>query len=84
MPLAATLAVIAAAILLWVAPYRIVWQNECEKVEIEGQRGYIVGEREGEFLIYLPEAPRNERRLVIDEDDVRLHRLRVMESVFSP
>lgn len=84
MPLIATIAVIAAAVLLWVTPYRIVFQSEFERVEIEGQRGYILGEREGELLIYLPEAARNERRLVISEGDSRLHRLQVMENVFSP
>ena len=84
MPLIATIAVIAAAVLLWVTPYRIVFQSEFERIEIEGQRGYILGEREGELLIYLPEAARNERRLVISEGDSRLHRLHVMENVFSP
>ena len=84
MPLVATIAVIAAAVLLWVTPYRIVFQNEFEKIELDGQRGYILGEREGELLIYLPEAARNERRLVISDGDSRLHRLQVMENVFSP
>jgi hypothetical protein len=84
LPLVATIAVIAAALLLVVAPYRTLWQNEFERVEIEGKRGYIIGERGGELLIYLPEAPRHQRRLVIGEGDVRLHRLRVVENIFSP
>ena len=84
LPLVATIAVIAAGDPAGGGAYRILWQNEFEKVEIEGQRGYIIGEREGEVLIYLPEAPRNQRRLVIEESDVRLHRLRVMENIFSP
>jgi hypothetical protein len=83
-PLVATLAVIAAAMLLVVAPYRTLWQNEFERIEIEGRRGYIIGERKGELLIYLPEAPRYQRRLVVGEGDARLHRLRVVESIFSP
>ena len=33
---AATLGVILAAVLLWATPYRIVWQSEFEKVEIQG------------------------------------------------
>jgi serine/threonine-protein kinase len=84
LPLVATLALIAAAVLLWVAPYRILFQNESEKVEVQGQRGYLLGESEGELLLYLPDAERNQRRLFIHEGDPRLHRLKVVESLFSP
>jgi tRNA A-37 threonylcarbamoyl transferase component Bud32 len=84
MPLAGTVAVILAALLLWVVPYRILWHSEFEKVQVDGRRGYLLGQRQGQVLVYVPEAPPDERRVVIDEGDSRLRRLHVMESVFSP
>jgi tRNA A-37 threonylcarbamoyl transferase component Bud32 len=84
LPLAATLAMMVAALVLWVTPYRILFQNEFEMVEVQGQRGYILGAKEGELLVYLPDAERNQRRVFLDEEDVSLRRLQVLENVFSP
>jgi len=83
MPLAGTVAIIAAGLLLWVTPYRILWHNEFEKVKLAGQRAYIIGKNEGQLMLALPDAPRFERRVFVDEHDPRLRRLRVVESVFS-
>jgi tRNA A-37 threonylcarbamoyl transferase component Bud32 len=82
-PLASTIAVIAAALVLWVAPYQILFHNEFEKVEIEQTRGYVLGEKDGELLLYLPGAAKGSRRVFVAAGDPRLHRLKVMESAFS-
>jgi hypothetical protein len=84
LPLAATLVVIAAALFLWAASYQILFQNEFEKVEVQGQRGYVLGAQEGELLVFLPDAEPTRRRVFIGEGDPRLRRLQVVENIFTP
>jgi len=76
-------AVLALAVLLSVIPYRILFQNEFERVDLEGQRCYLLGRDAGNVLVYCPEAPPPRNR-VVSAGDARLRRLGIVESVFTP
>jgi len=81
-PLAATLVVILAALLLWEIPYRVLWQNQFERVQFEGQRAYVIGERGENLLLYCPEAEVPKNR-VVKVSDPGIRRLQVIESLFT-
>jgi len=78
----AGLAVTGLLVLLWVAPYRILWHNEFERVEFGGERCYVTGENAESYLLYCPDASPPRNRLV-PIGDTRLHRLNVIESIFT-
>jgi len=81
-PLAGAMIVLLATVLLWVFPYRILWQNQFEKVRFEDSRAYVIGEKAGELLLHRPDAapPRNR---VVPQDSPELVRLQVRESLFT-
>jgi eukaryotic-like serine/threonine-protein kinase len=79
---AAGLAVMGVLSLLLVAPYRILWHNEFERVAFEGTRCYITGENTESYLLYCPDTPPPRNRLV-PLGDGRIHRLNVIESIFK-
>ncbi len=81
-PLAGVLVVLLATVLLWVFPYRILWQNQFEKIHFEGERAYIIGQRGDELLIHCPDTPPPRNRIV-PTNDAGLVRLQIRESVFA-
>ncbi len=81
-PVMVVLAPLLVAVLLWVFPYRVLWQNQFEKVLFEGERAYIIGEKGDELLIHLPDVSPLRNRIV-DAKDPGLVRLNISESVFS-
>jgi len=81
-PLAGVLVVLLATVLLWVFPYRILWHNQFDKIDFEGERAYIIGQRGDELLIHCPDAPPPRNRIV-SANDAGLVRLQIRESVFT-
>jgi eukaryotic-like serine/threonine-protein kinase len=81
--------VVVASVLLTISllmltlPYRIIWHNDFERVQIESARCYNIGQRDGDLLVHCPElmSPRNK---VVEENDSRLVRSEVVESIFTP
>jgi hypothetical protein len=81
---AAALAVpLVSLFLLRELPYRIVYQNRFERVDLADERCYEIGSRPGELLLHCPEAapPRNR---VVPVTDSRVRARGVVESVFTP
>jgi hypothetical protein len=77
------LMITALCLVLLEAPYRVLFQNEFERVSFESMRCYRIGEQRGEMLLHCPDAaaPRNR---VVRQDDSRVRRLGIVESVFTP
>jgi serine/threonine protein kinase len=74
---------LTTCVVMLTLPYRIIWHNEFERVELESARCYNIGQRNGDLLVHCPELapPRNR---VIPSDDRRLVRSKVVESLFTP
>lgn len=74
---------VLALLLMRELPYRIVYQNDFERVDLENTRCYQIGTQAEALLLHCPDnaPPRNE---VVRSTDARLHRLGVLESVFTP
>jgi len=75
-------AVTAVLVFLLAAPYRVLWHNEFERVEFAGERCYITGESAESYLLACPDASPPRNRLVPTRD-ARIHRLNVIESIFT-
>jgi hypothetical protein len=75
-------AVLLVTVVLWAFFYRILWQNQFEKVSFEGERAYIIGRAGDELLLHRPDAapPRNR---IVSAKDPGLVRLQIEESVFT-
>jgi serine/threonine-protein kinase len=66
---------------MWAVPYRVTWFNEAPRVQYEGQRCFLLGQREENMLLHCPDMapPRNR---VVRAGEVQ--RLDVIESIFTP
>jgi hypothetical protein len=73
---------VLTAFFMHVVPYRMIYRNDFEKVEYEGARCYLIGQRENDGLIYCPDADPPRHR-VIAANAPQLRRSGVFESVFS-
>jgi serine/threonine-protein kinase len=72
---------IAVTLVLLSVPYRLVHQSEFRRVQFDGQRCYITGQRGGERLVFCPgTSPRNH---VVGENDPRLVATSTIENIFS-
>jgi hypothetical protein len=71
------------ALLLCVAPYRIVWKNEAPRYDVAGERCFAIGESGSELLLHCPDRlpPRNR---VVKRDDPSLHATGVRQNIFTP
>ncbi len=76
-------ALLVFTVLLIELPFRFVWRAEGERVELAGQRCYVLGEHEGRALVHCPDRtpPRNH---VVAIDDPALRRLGLIENIFTP
>jgi serine/threonine-protein kinase len=72
--------VIAAT--LWAAPYRLWFQAERPRIELNGQRCYDLGRRNAQVLAYCPGAAQPRVRRV-PANDPGLHDTGITESVFA-
>jgi hypothetical protein len=63
-------------------PYRILFQNEFERIDLQGSRCYIVGEHDEDWLVFCPDhaSPRNR---IIRRTDPGIHKVGTIESIFT-
>jgi hypothetical protein len=76
-------AIVAVFVLMFVWPYRIMWQNAFERADAGAERCYVIGEAGGDLLLHCPDTapPRNR---VVERDEPAVRRLGVAESIFTP
>ena len=82
--IASVIAVPAVALLLMrELPYRIMYQNAFDRVDLDDARCYAIGRRADEILLHCPDMapPRNR---VVGAHDPRLRPRGIIESVFTP
>jgi serine/threonine-protein kinase len=81
-PVAALALTLLVGATLWVAPYRLWFQSERPRIQLNGQRCYDLGRRGGEVLVYCPDAaqPKVHR---VPAADPGLHDTGITESVFT-
>ena len=74
--------VLAVMLLLDEAPYRIFFSAGAERIRFADLRCYVIGEHRDEWLIHCPDIapPRNR---VIKQNDPRIRKFGVVESVFT-
>jgi hypothetical protein len=79
----ACIAVFMVAILMNDAPYRLIHDHNKERVALNGQRCYVIGDNNGRLLLFCPDInpPRNR---IVEPYDPSLERLGVRESMFTP
>jgi serine/threonine protein kinase len=75
-------AVVAVFVLLHVAPYRLLYKNKFEKVEVAGERCYLVSEAGGDGFVFCPGAPPPRNR-VVRLNDSAVGRTGISESLFT-
>jgi serine/threonine protein kinase len=76
-----SLAWIIALILIVTAPWRTLWDNARPRVRVDGNRAYIVLERDSDLVIY--DADRNETRVLRTSEPITLQRLGTVGYVFE-
>ncbi|HET9272098.1 MAG TPA: serine/threonine-protein kinase [Vicinamibacterales bacterium] len=71
------------ALILWNFPYRVMYQNTFERVDLETVRCYRLGESTRQVLLHCPDVapPRN---LIVSPTDTRLRDRGVRENIFMP
>jgi hypothetical protein len=76
-------ALLVLTVLLIEVPFRLVWKNEAPRLDVAGERCYVLGEAADEALIFCPDRnpPRNR---VIKLTDPAVRRLGTVESIFTP
>jgi hypothetical protein len=76
-------ALLVLTVLLIEVPFRLLWRNEATRIDLAGERCYVLGEASGQALIFCPERnpPRNQ---VIRLTDPAVRRLGPVESIFTP
>jgi protein kinase-like protein len=73
---------IAAAVLLLTAPYRLMWHNnQFERADFGSMPCFILGDTPDEFLLYCPGGPVPRTRTV-SRADPQLKRLHVSDSIY--
>ncbi len=80
---ATVVAMFVVTVMMLELPYRIQWQNRFDRVDVAGERCYILGEHDDEWLTYCPDkaAPHNR---VVKRTDPTVRKLGVVESIFAP
>jgi hypothetical protein len=76
-------ALLVTAILVTEVPYRVMWQNQAERIYVAEERCYVIGQSGDEQLIYCPDRPPPRNR-VIRADDQSVRRPGIVESRFAP
>jgi len=76
-------AIAATLVVMANLPYRLFSYSEFERVDYGNLRCYDVGKAADEVLVYCPEVgpPRNR---IVKQSDPSLHRLGIVESIFTP
>jgi serine/threonine protein kinase len=76
-------AIVAFLVMMADVPYRLFSYSECERVDLGNLRCYAIGESGDDVLVYCPGSPPPRNR-VVKRTDPSLHRLGIVESVFTP
>jgi serine/threonine protein kinase len=73
--------VFASVICVW--PYRLEWKNDMARVDVAGERCFLLGEHDEDMLLHCPEAmlPRNR---IVKRADPAVRDLGKLQSIFSP
>jgi predicted Ser/Thr protein kinase len=81
--MAVAIGTLVVAVLMSEVPYRIMWKNKFERISLDRERCYVIGQGPGELLVYCPDRdpPRNR---IVASDAPGLERTGVIESIFSP
>jgi hypothetical protein len=81
-PVSLVFTVLLIFVLLWEAPYRIMWQNKRERIQVSENRCYVLGEHDRDWLVYCPDLspPRNR---IIRSSDPSVRRSGIVESIFT-
>jgi hypothetical protein len=82
-PLAIVVFMLVAAVVLLHLPYRLQWKNKFERAEVAGERCYVLGEHDDDWLTYCPDGPPPHNR-VVTRTDSGVRKLGVVESIFTP
>ncbi len=73
----------AISVLLCQAPYRIVWKNDSNVIDLAGERCFTIGESGGDWLVHCPSRVPPRNRVVRSTDpDVRATGL--VQNIFTP
>jgi hypothetical protein len=71
----------ALFLVLAVIPYRLVWHNEFELIQFDGDRCYAIGGSAADWLLYCPTAPPPRTRIAAATDS-RITRTGTVQSIF--
>jgi hypothetical protein len=82
-PMAIVALMLVVAVLLCQAPYRIVWKNDAQRVEVAGERCYQIGETENKLLLHCPDRQPPRNRIVM-RGDPSVHPTGITQNIFSP
>ena len=80
---AVVIGMLAAVVILLVLPYRIVYKAAFERVDVGGERCFLIGASDASWLIHCPEhvPPRNR---VFARDDAAVRKTGGVEDLFTP
>jgi hypothetical protein len=76
------IAILTLLVLMNEVPYRILWHNQFERIDVAGTRCYVIGEHADEWLVYCPEMDQPRNR-IIARTDPAARRTGVVESIFT-
>jgi hypothetical protein len=80
--LAGGVTVTVLLLLVYVVPWRIVYSVRHERVDLDTNRCYIVGERPGDLLLYCPDINPPKMRIA-RADDQHVRRVNAVESIYT-
>ena len=75
------MSVVVLAIIMWVAPWRLVMQSERPVVMFDGTRCFDLGRERAQVLLYCPDAAQRIQR--VGDTDSRLRDTGAIEYAFS-
>ena len=79
---APALVVFAVGVLMLTLPWRVLYQNRFERIDLAGSRCYQIARDADRLLLYCPEkeVPRN---TIVAASDARVHATGIIESIFT-
>jgi Protein kinase domain len=79
---ATAVAMFVMTLMMLELPYRIQWQNKFDRIEVAGERCYLLGAHDDDWLAYCPDraAPHNQ---VVKRTDRAVRKTGVVESIFA-
>ena len=81
--LAIVVTMFVVSLVMLQVPYRTVWKNESARVDVAGERCYVIGEDQQDRLIHCPDRPVPRNR-VVKRSDPEIHTTGLIENIFTP